>query len=333
MELDWKYIANQFLNETEDSIRKAIILSNWHDGALHALKLTYPQLIPLYDRYHPLHLALEATYSFHQSVLGGRIGETLNLEQIFAAAVLKHHVWDIAIQGFYLDTTVRYKQIFPFGFKPFHHNPIDLKINAYNTLSLNIGTDANLAAVKADVDAVYALLDNARDVQNGAKGATKDGSGVVKNAVEAAMVMQYRNGGNVMDNLYEHRKVICNAIFDLQTLRRHAPVKGNPLATIEGNVLPMVPTPTPNIPPGIVLNGNMTAILRGTDVAGTNAIQSFYFAKNNTDGPEGYIITVVLPAQKVERTLEEMGWSPENTVLMAFNSGTAEGHYTGELYA
>lgn len=215
----WRYLFNQFNTATAVSFKKALTLSTYHDASLQALAATNAAFEPIYERYHPLHLVLETQYSAWRSAGGAQQGQTLGLEQQFNGVYGQLDDWDIAIQVVYRKTTPRYKAIFPNGRKPFRQGSMDQRINAFNTLSVNIGDDAALATIKAQADAAYATLNELRDSQQMAKSNLKGGSSELDEARIAAMDMQYRNLGFVMDNFYDDRETLCNRLFDLQTLR------------------------------------------------------------------------------------------------------------------
>jgi hypothetical protein len=219
MEQLWKYIENQFISATKTSYKKALKLSNYHDSALQTASAADPSLLAIYNRYHPLHLNFVSKYNQWISAGGSQEGQTLNVKQQLKIAKQKIVTWDVAIQTVYPKTTPRYKSIFPNGRKPFNKGGVDANINAFDILSLNIGSDLALATVKADVDATYLLLDTARDNQEGAKAIVTHGSGNVETARIEIMTMQYRNTGWIIDNHYEERETMCNTLIDLQTLR------------------------------------------------------------------------------------------------------------------
>ena len=222
MELLWKYVDNQFILVTRDSLKRAVTLSTFHDNALLSLSVTYPALLPLYTRYHPLHLALVAAYNKHTSSESLQQGETLSVAQEYAVSkALLSEEWLPAILLIYKKTTPRYKALFPDGLTPFNKGGIDEKIAAFNVLSENIGTDAALATIKTAVDSNYASLLLARSTQSSAKTTTSDNSTASEEARVAAMTMQYRNLGNIMDNFYDTREKMCGLVFDLVTLREN----------------------------------------------------------------------------------------------------------------
>ncbi len=219
MESTWKYLDNQFIVNTNTNFLRALKLSNYHDAALLMAQNNNPLFIPIYNRYHPLHLNFVQKYNDWKSAGGSQEGETLNVSQQLTIAYAKIDAWDVAIQVVYPKSTPRYKSIFPGGRKPFNQSGITSRVNAYQTLSQNIGADPALLTVKTDVDATYLILDTARDQQEGAKASTKFDSAGVDNARIAIMDMQYRDMAFILDSFYVEREAICNALFDLPTLR------------------------------------------------------------------------------------------------------------------
>lgn len=221
MERQWKYIENQFEITTLDNYKKALKLSNYHDASLRVASLTEPLLVPIYNRYHLLHDPFNLGYDQWKSAGGFQESQTENVKQLMATALTDLDTWDVQIQVVYGKTTVRYKAIFPNGRKPFNSGSINDRINAFNTLSLNIGADPALAAVKALVDATYTALDGAHDAQEASIGTTKAESAQVEVARIAAMNMQYRDLGFVMDTYFDRLEEMAARLFDQETLRGH----------------------------------------------------------------------------------------------------------------
>lgn len=227
MEKPWKYVENQFITATRSSLKKALKLSNYHDAALFKVQANDPAVVPIYNRYHPLHLAFTLSYSEWKSAGGGREGETLNVKQLLNAALLQLDDWDVDIQVVYKKTTPRYKAIFNDGRKPFNDGGLDSRINAFQTLALNIGPDAALVAVRNEVLATYALLNDARNAQEGAKVGTVAGSGQANVDRVAAMNMQYRDLGWFMDNYFDQIETAAAMVFDQETLRANQQMEFN----------------------------------------------------------------------------------------------------------
>ncbi len=232
MDLAWKYIDDQFVQVTRDSVKRSIILSTFHNNALFTLSTKYPLLLTLYNRYHPLHLALIQSNNQRTSSGSLQQGDRLTVMQDYAAAkLLLTEEWMPVILGLHKKTSPRYLAIFPDGLKDFNRGGIDDKIEAFDVLSKNIGDEPALASIKALVDSTYASLLVVRNTQSSAKTTSSDDSTTLEDARLAAMSMQYRNMAFIVDNFYETREAMCALIFDLVTLRE------NPQTIFTGKVL------------------------------------------------------------------------------------------------
>ena len=226
MKNNWHYLVNQFLNTTRDNFKKALKLSNYHDAELKTVMDANPgdlDFAELYNRYNPLHLDLSAKYNAWKTSGGIQEGQTLNIDQLLALLVTKINRWDVSVQVEYAKGTPEYKTIFPDGHYPFIGGSKDTKIMAVQTLGSLMAGYAPLAAVKAEVDAFYTTLDDARDVQEGAKGTTRTSSGELSGAIKKGMVMQYGNLGFLM-NKYMDDTLLVAPFFELSILRDHEQV-------------------------------------------------------------------------------------------------------------
>jgi hypothetical protein len=216
----WHYLENQFLNETEDSFKKAVKLCDYHD---HELKRAMdddpldPDWATLYNRHHPLKIALTNEYNAWKSSGGSQESQTLNVKQLLKLMAGKVNNWDRRSQDFYADTTPRYKEIWPDLHKPFYGHGIEDRINAVNQLSINIGTDPVMITIKGEVDTYFGQLDTARTVQDGAKGAVKVHSTAVNFARIEAMTMQYGDMGFLMNKFYQNPTLV-RVFHDVETL-------------------------------------------------------------------------------------------------------------------
>lgn len=230
----WKYIDNQFDHETKRSYRKAYIISCYHYDRMPAQIVIYPALQGLFDRYAPLHLHYVAEYGKWKLQTGAQTTATATVGELFATGKTKlSNVWVVTIQTVYVKTSKEYKAIFPNGVKPFNTGSVDLRILAYETLAQSISKEPKLAALCKEIQDFHAQLVNARKGQGGAIGTTQVSSSGVEKARVAAMEMQYRNLGAIMDNYYEERDLLLPLVFDLQTLREQSQTVYN--ATLEAH--------------------------------------------------------------------------------------------------
>ncbi|WP_432671799.1 hypothetical protein [Flavobacterium sp. SM2513] len=217
----WQYLMNQFENSTRTSYKKAVKLSTYHEADLKKKALTESKLVPIHTRYLPLHIALVQEYNNWKSAGGSQEGQTLNLEQMLDVAYSNINDWELSIQvaGLsYRKGTPAFKAIFMNGRNPFSRGSIDDRINAYDTLALNMKPYKEIESIMDRVRGTYADLDAARNSQLGAKGTVKSMSGNVERARINAMTMQWRNLGFAMDTFWDRLEYI-ESMFDLQTLR------------------------------------------------------------------------------------------------------------------
>ena len=232
MNLPWKYLLDQMEIQTENNVKKAVTLSLYHDSSLYTLSLIYPGLLPYYTRYHPLHLSFMDGYTNLDSSGGAKQGDRVSVEILLVSSKQTlANTWLVDILKLHPKGSARYIAIFPNGMTPFNSKGIDARIAAYSTLAKNIGSEVALASTKTDVTTAYNNLLAARATQTNAKTSTKDTSGTLNDLRVAAMEMQYRNLGGIMDTFFDTREVLCPLLFDLVTLRI------NPQTLFTGNLV------------------------------------------------------------------------------------------------
>lgn len=222
MERPWQFATNQFLNRTKNSYLLTLILSKAHDSFLLQKTIDFPadpDWATLYARYHPLHVDFSTKYNAWVNAGGSLKGKTKSLKDFFKSMVGRLDLWIGMIIVFHPKGSPRFIELFPRDRKPFTKGKIDDKINAIDTLSTAIGSEANLSATKALVDAAYTEGDGIRTTQEGAKSSKGTGSNTVETARVAAMNMQYRNTGFLVDKYFETPALI-EPCFDLASLRQ-----------------------------------------------------------------------------------------------------------------
>jgi hypothetical protein len=219
----WSFTNNPFASATEGNFQNALKISFFHDIALHAAR-DDPFFMDLYLKYHPVHLALEEAVLKLLGHAGIQQSQTLSLNQLLhLLSGSKIEQWDIKIQNQYQQDTIIYKTLLPHYRKPFQHGSQLERIGAVNVLGLAIGTDTNLAEVKADVDSFYNMLDAAMTVQKVSLISTK----MLSQAVETARInmcdSQYYDLGALMQKFYRTPHE-TERFFDLETIRRNRQV-------------------------------------------------------------------------------------------------------------
>lgn len=229
MKRSWSYLVNPFLVATDNSFRMAVRISTYHDSALNAASAD-PFIAGLYATFHPLHKDLANAYTAYQAQTGTQEGDSLNLRQLFRLeAYSKINAWEAAIQVVYAKDTPKFKSLLPNGHAPFQTGTQTQRISAVQSLSNAIGADPLLAAVKADVDAFYLLLDNANTTQKGSKSTTGTLSDEVENARYKMCIAQYANLGALIQQYADATSPI-EQYFDEQAIRNAQQV------LFEGNV-------------------------------------------------------------------------------------------------
>jgi len=214
----WIYLINPMLVATRDSYRLAVRISTWHDSALNAASAD-PYFLVLYNLYHPLHLGLVNRYDAWRAQIGLQQGATLNLNQkLNTLSGTKIQEWDIDIQNVYPQGTPEYMSLLPNHRTPFQTGSQNDRIQAVRSLSNAIGTDAALAAVKADVDAFYTLANTALTAQKGSITVTKTLSDNVETARVPMCVQQYANLGALVTK-YAADPSQANQYFDEEAIR------------------------------------------------------------------------------------------------------------------
>jgi len=215
----WTFVTNPFLTLGLKNFKKAVKISTYTDAAL--LASADPFYVAQYALYHPLHLAMVASYNAWKTQGGTQKGATATLDLMLRQLEFaKINQWDAGVQAVYAKATPQYIAIFPQGHKPFQTGTIDSRINAINSLSLAMTGIVPLAPVRADVVAFYTAINNARITQEGQKGTKAVDSHAVTTAVTTAMTGMYTFLGNCMSHFANNPKAF-EFMFDLQTIRHH----------------------------------------------------------------------------------------------------------------
>jgi len=220
MKKKWHYLSNQFNVATRNNYKKAVKLSTEHYDRLTAAMNEHPgdpDYADAYNRYKPIHEALMAAYQIWKSQGGMQKGDTLNLDQLLALLPGKVNKWDVKILNVHDKDSPRYMQLFPQAHKPFYKGSQESRINAVGQLSLTIGSEVALAAVKLLVDGANEELVAAKAGQTGAKEMKKEDSSEVEVARVQAMTAQYQNLGFFMFKFPDNPDKI-EPLFDVETL-------------------------------------------------------------------------------------------------------------------
>ena len=214
----WIYSNNPFFNATKDSFKKFLKLSSKHIDSLKAKQSVafFDNLVALYE---PLHIAYSDAFTAWKSAGEVQQGSTQNLTQLLKQLQgIMIEDWDIRIQNIYKKSTDTYKALLPNGRKPFQTGSQESKIGAVSTLIQNIGTNAQLATLKAEIVTVSGLLEAAESNKNQKLTTTKTDSSGVEAAHLDACTGMYFNLGSLMSHFAKTPENIED-YFDMSLLR------------------------------------------------------------------------------------------------------------------
>ncbi len=193
-------------------------LSVHHDGKLKKAMDDNPldtDYAFMYNRYHAKHLLFITAYNTWVAADGVQTGETMTLMQLLAALKVLVNAWIATSLTFYIKTTPRFNTLFGGGRKLYNQGAIDNRIQNVGSLSIRIGGDLNLAAVKTSVDATYAGLVAARNNQTGGKESNNSANANSKG--NDCMDLQYGDCGILM-NKFLATPLSIEVFFDRQLL-------------------------------------------------------------------------------------------------------------------
>ncbi len=199
----WLLALNTFRIVAKNSDENGMKQIIYHDAALKALVDAYgadTDYPVWYNRFHPLKEDANTKYNAYYTIQGAQEGKTVNvnahIKGIQGELGLAHDWFNRTAVVYKISNPPRFKSIFPDGLKPFKGKK-DKIIGALSTLSANIGADADplMEAIKAEVDAEYAIINPARSGQKTAIKATGISSTTLNTAINTALNMEFRNYG------------------------------------------------------------------------------------------------------------------------------------------
>jgi len=229
METPWHYTSNQFIIATDDNLKKAVQLSNYHNSFLNGRMIDDPMdpdWALLYNRYNPFHTAYINEYSSWKVSGGVHEGHTVTLDQLLVLLIARVDTWDSqvkAVAGFEKGSGP-YQMLFPLGRKPFSNGAKDARIGAVKDLADAMIPYVPLVTVMGAVNMFFTQLVAARSAQTNAIGNTNFKSTSVNQRRIAAMTEQYRDLGFLINKTAELPDYI-NAFFDLNVLRESNQVR------------------------------------------------------------------------------------------------------------
>ena len=214
----WIFLTDIIEIATQGSFRLGLRVSRIHYAALKA-SIADLFILALFNVYEVVHLNYISKYTAWKTQKGQQLSDTIALTNLLA--LLRKttvNAWDAAIQVVYAKGSDRYNALFPNGHRPFQVGTQEERIAAIGSLSLAIGADAALTAVKTAVDDFFTLITTALNKQKASIKAT----GVKSNELETARVAMCEAKYNDLGALMQHfitNKILIGQFFDLTTIR------------------------------------------------------------------------------------------------------------------
>jgi hypothetical protein len=214
----WSFSVNPFLAATDGSYANTQRISHFHLAALFNAQTNDVYFVPFYTTYKIKSDAYDLVYTNFLAQGNTQQGSVESVTVLLGQGTAKVNHWDALVQAVYAKGSAQYLILFPNGHTSFMQGSQESRINTFKTLSTNIGTDAALSAVKAEVDAYYVDLMDAFTHKSNNKYKT----GVHSDGCDAARVdlceQQYLNLGSFIAKFFQTPDVVA-AFFDLVNIR------------------------------------------------------------------------------------------------------------------
>jgi hypothetical protein len=218
MKTIWIFLINVFANATRDSFRLALRITLFHYNALKA-NISDAFIASLYATYDGVHNNFVDAYNAWRVQLGVQQGATKALDALFKElASKKVSKWKGVVVGIYGSDSPMLEALFPQQSKPFNSGNQSDKLEAVNQLISAIGSNADLAALKTEIELFYTALNDAFEAQKGAKLLTNNLSDAVDTARIKMCTTQYANLGAMMQQ-YAATPLLSGNYFDQKAIR------------------------------------------------------------------------------------------------------------------
>lgn len=218
---DWQYINNQFETCSQNSHKKADIILQDHlaklterknDPGMEPMRLRFEQSLSVFNQHYTQWLNQTGFYK----------ASTERVDALLAQMPEKLARFDVLIQPHYMQGTPEYTTLFPRGRREIYSGGKDESVRLIGAFANVLGTYADLASVKTEVDAYVAELSSTRLAQQQEEQAIQHAAVQLKAAQKDAMKMMYRNLGLMMD-LFADDPIQITNFFQLDVIRN---VKG-----------------------------------------------------------------------------------------------------------
>ena len=164
---EWPHSRNFIIPIANRSKIGAKAIFDAFDFNLHR-DIADPDILKLYNYYHPLYLIFETANLAWSSFKSSNISSTKSVANVVDELTsTKIRFWDNSIQMLYPLGSLRYLALLPHRRNPFQIGSVASRVSAIANLIVAIGTDAALATLKLDVIAFQTLFNTAISGQRG----------------------------------------------------------------------------------------------------------------------------------------------------------------------
>lgn len=308
-EINWIFVKNTFEINTKGSHVKALALGVDHRDKL-AGQLTDADIALIHTEYLPIITAYIQTDLNLKVASGTYAGKTDGFEEKLETLTENLKIWEGKTRAEFPEDTPTDTEIWPNKRNPFYDGTYESRLQAINALANKLLDFPALAATQALVASFYNTVQSARALQQ-----QSEGSIIVLSNIreEQRLVMCNALYGNLGRLMYKYRNTRNQvaSFFDLSLLQA-----GDSQLVLGGLLLASARVQADYGTRTIGPDTRITYVNNGTGAAKL----AFGFARDTASEPE--VLKEALAGESKEATAQELGYDPDNTVLMVINLTT-----------
>ncbi len=205
--------VNRFEVATRNSYTNATHIFKQHVDSLFVDSTTSPIALTCYNRAKPKYDLYQASYSTRSSQSNTQGGKVQTMKVTLKGMPLHVDDWEAKIKVVYPVNTEKYKILFSQGKAPFNSGTQQKRVDAVETLLVNIGTDVSLTAVKIIIQTFYDAMLVSYNLKDISKATTKTESKATEvTRINMCNVME-GNYGLLLD-AYQEEPTLASKYFD-----------------------------------------------------------------------------------------------------------------------
>lgn len=317
----WIYLSNTFETNTRKAFLKMLKIANDHLSRLNGDKGD-ADILAMWTAFSPLVILYQNLYSTWEAAVNFRASQTFILLETFKS-LSKPWIrdWMNKTQAIFPEDSPQDKALYPQRKALFQVGSYEGRIIAVNSLATMMGKFPELKKIKADVEAKYQELLDARDAQKQAMQAEEKADGELE-AQRLLLVEELFGNLGLLMHKYRKNPTLAERFFDLRLLRRsstNADTTFSQEGMVDGATSIVVA-----IPKKFELGINASFVVNNSGGGGELHI---FFAESAaaTDSPNK---AIVLPGESVEAKAGELGWNTGKAILIIRNVGEITAEYS-----